>query len=303
MTDSLVSLLLPTRARPALALRLFDSIQERTRHLDRVEVVLYVDEDDLPSHSLNHDAFKVKVIIGPRLSMGGYNTACLANADGQIIILINDDMVIRTSGWDEVVRGMDSRFPDKIYLAYGNDLFKGEKLCSFPILSRRTCEVLVEPFPDAYRGAFIDYHLLDIFKRVQHAGYHRICYLEHLIFEHMHYRTGKAQFDATYQKRDRFADDPVFLSLRDLRSAAARRLCAHIENKLPETADPGITEPVSPRPLIVPPPESRTSMLRDRELPFRWRSFLFFWFCGRYLASRWYRAVGARGSPPGLGNG
>jgi hypothetical protein len=215
---------------------------------------------------------------------------------GQIVILVNDDMVIRTHGWDDVVRAMDSRFPDKIYLAYGNDLFKGKKLCSFPILSRRTCEILQEPFPEAYRGAFIDYHLLDIFKRLERGGHRRICYLEHLIFEHLHYRTGKAEFDATYRERDRFADDPVFLSLRELRSAGAKRLRAIIENGAVDMSSHRIPEPVSPsvfRPLW----KCCRVILGDHELPWRWRAFLAYWFLGRFLASHWFRARHGRPAP------
>ena len=119
-----ISLLLPTRGRPALVERLFRSIVETTSHLDQVEVVLYVDEDDAGSHYLASEQVSVTRIIGPRMSMGEYNTACLARARGDIIILANDDMVIRTSGWDGRIAQIDAEFADKIYLAYCNDCFK-----------------------------------------------------------------------------------------------------------------------------------------------------------------------------------
>lgn len=74
-------------------------------------------------------------------------------------------MVIRTQGWDEKIRSVHEQFGGGIYLAYGNDLFKGGKLCTFHILSRSTCDLLGEPYQAAYCGAFIDYHLFDVFKR------------------------------------------------------------------------------------------------------------------------------------------
>ena len=302
MPVPLISMLLPTRGRPDLVLRLFESIRRHTRHLDRVEVVLYADEDDVGSHGLNDTALRVKATVGPQLTMGGYNTACLANAEGQIVILVNDDMVVQTDGWDVMVRELDDRFPDRIYLGYGNDLFKGRKLCSFPILSRTACEILGEPFPRAYQGAFIDYHLLDIFKRLERGGHSRICYLERLIFEHRHYRTGKAEFDATYQRRDRFADDPVFLALRDSRSAAAARLRAHVEGKPMNGTHARFVAPSGARSPTIALAGHCSAILRDDELPFRWRGFLFAWFCARSLASRWYRARGGRGSPARPGN-
>ena len=120
----LISLLLPTRGRPALVNRLFSSIAETTSRLDQVEVILYVDEDDTGSRDLDCTDFRVIRIFGPALTMGGYNSACLQRARGDVLILANDDMVIRTPGWDDRIRAMHAEFEDHIYLGYANDLFK-----------------------------------------------------------------------------------------------------------------------------------------------------------------------------------
>jgi hypothetical protein len=287
----MISLVLPTRGRPALVARLFDSIAEKTRDLRGIEVVAYVDDDDTGSIGISETRFALTKIVGPRLTMGGYNTACLQRSKGSIIVLINDDMVVRTTHWDDLVRELDNRFEDKVYLGYGNDLFKGARLCTFPILSRRTCAVLGEPFPIAYKGAFIDYHLLDIFKRIAHAGYARICYLENLVFEHLHYRTGKASFDETYQKRGRYDDDPVFFRLRDSRSAGASALLGNIRGARAEPPAPygGFEAPDN---VLSAALAYGRRLLLDAELPLRWRGFLYAWFVGRFLASRGY--FGAR---------
>lgn len=285
--SAVISLVLPTRGRPSLVTRLFNSIAEQTRDASSIEVIAYIDDDDTGSFDITETRFPFKKIIGPRLSMGGYNSACLEASAGSIVVLINDDMVVRTRHWDDLIRGLDNRFTDKVYLGYGNDLFKGAKLCTFPILSRQTCNLLVEPFPRSYKGAFIDYHLLDIFKRIEHAGHARICYLENLVFEHLHYRTGKASFDETYQKRGRYDDDPVFFQLRNARSTGAERLLRSIDNSLSlsrrDTKE--FTAPAS-----VPGALARFAdrLFLDDELPIRWRLFLYIWFVGRYLASRGY---------------
>ena len=88
--------------------------------------------------------------------------------------------------------------------------------------------MLGRPFPHEYRGAFIDYHLLDIFKRLERNGHQRLVYLEDVVFEHMHYRTGKGDYDEIYRKRRRFGDDETFLRLRNERSLAAQRLLSAI---------------------------------------------------------------------------
>lgn len=286
MTTPAISLLLPTRGRPVLAERFFQSVDEMTAHLGRVEIILYIDDDDTGSHHLDYPGLHITKIIGPRLTMGEYNTACLEKATGDIIVLVNDDMVIRTPGWDDMIVEMDAGFPDKIYLAYGNDLFKKGDLCTFPILSRRTCELLVEPYPDAYQGAFIDVHLFDIFKRLQHAGFNRMRYLDNVVFEHLHYRTGKAVCDETYKRRGRFEDDPTFIAMAGARSSGAKRLLNELldeplpafqHTKCQEYFPPGVCSAVR---------YFSKQLLFDRELPLRWRGFLWYWFIGRYLARR-----------------
>jgi hypothetical protein len=281
-----ISLLLPTRGRPALVRRLFASMARMTARPERVEVILYVDEDDVGSHDLDSTDFRTVRIIGPRLSMGDYNSACLKQARGDIIILANDDMVIRTPGWDEKIAAMHARIADGVYLAYPNDLFKGSRLATFPILSRRCCDLLGEPYPSAYRGAFIDAHLLDAFKRLQRAGYDRIEYLGDVVFEHLHYRTGKAPYDETYRRRGRFGDDFTFIALCETRSRAARRLLSAIRGEAVPALERADCEAYVPTGVFTAVACFARRLLFDTELPLRWRGFLFYWFVGRYLAGR-----------------
>jgi hypothetical protein len=273
--NALISLLLPTRGRPELLRRFLESVLARSERPERVEVVIYADADDPSSHGFKVEGLEVRTIVGPRASMGDYNTACFNASRGDVIVLANDDVVIQTRGWDRKLREMHAAMQDRVYLAYPNDLFKGRGLSAFPILSRTACQLLGEPFPRAYRGAFIDYHLLDVFKRLERHGHPRLIYLEDVVFEHMHYRTGKGDFDEIYGKRDRFGDDDTFLRMRDERNAAAQRLLAAIEGaaaRRPQTAS-----------APTPPELLRVSLL-DPELPASWRLRLYAWFLARHLA-------------------
>jgi len=255
--------------------------------LDQVEVVLYVDEDDTSSHDLDSKDFRVVRIVGPALSMGGYNSACFEKAQGDVLILANDDMVIRTPGWDDRIRAMHAEFEDHIYLGYANDLFKKSRFCTFPIMSRRTCELLADPYPAAYRRAFIDVHLFDIFKRLQHVGFDRIRYYDDLVFEHLHYRTGKAPYDETYgyARSGRFADDPTFIALTAIRSIAASRLISAIRNEPVAASGNTTLQDEVPASIVSAVRLFSRRFLLDGELPYRWRIFLWYWFIGRYLAA------------------
>lgn len=286
--STLISLLMPTRGRPEHAKRFLRSAAEHAESSQDVEVVIYADTDDPASHSISSATLRTQVVVGPRVSMGQCNTACLEASSGAVVLLTNDDVVVHTHGWDRRIRELHESVDDGIYLAYPNDLLKGHRLCTFPILSRRTCELLREPFPREYRGAFIDYHLLDIFKRLQARGRSRLFYLGDVVFEHMHYRVGKGKHDATYRDRGRFVDDATFLSLRDRRELAAQRLLGCVE---PRNAEAGLS-----RALIDPDPSlSRhqgmfialcKDVLFDPGLPLQWRMYLWFWFIGRMLAAR-----------------
>ena len=220
--------------------------------------------------------------------MGGYNSACLQIARGDVIILANDDMVIRTKGWDDRIRSINAEFEDQVYLCYPNDLYKKSRFCTFPIMSRVTCELLADPYPSAYRRAFIDVHLFDIFKRLQHAGFDRIRYCHDLLFEHLHYRAGKAPIDETYRsaRNGRFADDPTFISLTATRSEAAARLICAIRK---EPVVSGVYVNCQGEALAEIPSAVclfSSTFLLDGELPYRWRFFLWYWFIGRYLAGK-----------------
>jgi hypothetical protein len=279
---------MPTRARPIFAGRCIKSVVTQTTHLARVEIIVYVDDDDIGSHHIGSEEVSVRCIMGARASMGYYNSACYAAARGDIIILVNDDMVIGTRGWDTKIIELDASIPDKIYLAYGNDLLKKGRVCTFPILSRRVCELLIDPYPKEYQGAFIDYHVFDIFKRLQHAGFDRIHYMDDVVFEHLHYRTGKAPFDETYAKRGRFVDDPTFLALINSRKKSADRLLGVLrggESQVLYSHERGALEKV-PETLLKAIAAFTRDLLFDRGLPLRWRCYLWVWFIGRYMAGR-----------------
>ncbi|MCP3391892.1 glycosyltransferase family 2 protein [Bradyrhizobium sp. CCGB12] len=281
-----ISLLLPTRGRPTLVERFLRSVVAESTHPELIEIILCVDDDDTGSHGITFSQLSLRTVIVPRQTMGAYNSICFQHATGDITIAVNDDIVVRTKGWDDKVRELDARYPDGIYLAYGNDLLKGARLCTFPILSRRAWLPPAVPYPVEYKGAFIDVHLMDIFKRLQKRGHQRIMYEEDLVFEHLHYRNHPEALDATYTDRSRFGDDLTFIALREARRLEADRLDALIANTALASAP-------SPRRAGCPSPGLFSiislclrSFLFDSDLPIKWRAYLFAWLVTRYYFSR-----------------
>jgi GT2 family glycosyltransferase len=223
------SLLLPTRGRPQQVARLLDSLARTARAPQRVEVVLYLDDDDIPSHDIDHPVLRVVKRVGlPAQAMGVMLGTCYAASSGRYVMLLNDDAVCRTSGWDEAVRSAFARFPDGIALVYGNDLDQGQHVPTFPILSRRVCEILGEVCPRDYLNLHVESHLLDIFRRLAKLGHDRIVYLDSVVFEHLHHSIGKSMADATSVKRDQGRDTQLYFELADVRQDMAHRLARHI---------------------------------------------------------------------------
>jgi hypothetical protein len=283
-----ISLLLPTRGRQHLLRRLFDSLAMHTARLEDLEVILYLDDDDESGHDIGDDRFSLKKIIGPRSSMGAYNTLCLGRASGDLIMLMNDDVIVRTFAWDRMVTELARTVSDGIFLAYPNDLHIGKRMCTFPICTKKACEVLLKPYPEEYKTYFIDWHVFDIFKRLRAMGHARIFYLEDVIFEHCHYMAGKAELDATYGVKDYYQDDWTFLTLRPWRQRMAERLAASIAGK----PIPVLQALSAARPR---PDKTWSVMLRyvqeflgDPVLPIGERVRLFIWLTGRYVRYRKY---------------
>ncbi len=229
----LISLLLPTRKRVHLVRRLLKSLEDTVSTLDNVEVILYVDEDDTESQAISHPSIRLKRIVGtPGTTMGTIFNESFGHAEGRYIMLLNDDMVFRTRNWDLRVISAFEGFKDDIGFVYGNDLDQGKAVPTFPILSRRVCEIMGEVCPPEYRNLHIESHLIDIFKELERLGYKRIVYLDDVIFEHLHHVVGKAEMDETYRgKKDPLMDERLFVSLSERRKAIAKTLALYIEGK------------------------------------------------------------------------
>lgn len=211
--------------------RLLDSIADASERPDQLEVVFRVDADDPSSHALWHPRLATVLVAGPPGEpMGRMFRACYEASRGRLLMLMNDDAVVRTRRWDTFVLGAFDRFPDGIALVWGNDLDQGRRVPTFPILPRIVAELLGGVCPEEYRHFHIESHLHDVFRRLAAAGYERRVYLEDVVFEHEHYLLGKAARDATYRRYQYLGvDEQVYFELAAYRRRCADVLRAHID--------------------------------------------------------------------------
>jgi len=222
------SLLLPTRGRTEGLARLLGSIVETTRVPERLEVVLYVDEDDAESIDFAFGDLPTIKHVGCKTSMGGMIATCYRRSGRENVFLLNDDVVFRTDGWDEAVCAALGEFDDGVALLYGNDLHQGRRLPTFPILPRVACELLGGPAPADYFRSHIDAHLLDVFEQLRRRGHDRIRYLPGAVFEHLHPEAGKAAASAAAPDVRAADDEITWFAWAEGRQYAAWRLARHI---------------------------------------------------------------------------
>ncbi|MBX9579282.1 MAG: glycosyltransferase, partial [Gemmataceae bacterium] len=185
MSRPTFSLIVPTRGRPAQLRRLLASVAATAARPAEVEVVLVVDDDDPSSHGVRNPDLVVRTISGPPgRTMGTLNAAGYAASTGDHVMLLNDDVVIRTRGWDRVALRQLRRFPDGVALVHVNDTLMRDYLCTFPLVPRRFCILAGGICPTGYASYRIDDHIEDTFNMLAVLGVRRSVYLPDVIFEH-----------------------------------------------------------------------------------------------------------------------
>lgn len=222
---------MPTRKRLARAQAFLQTIVETAKDLTQIEVIVAIDNDDTASQFLRspHSDLTLLQVRGPQDTMGALNTRCLKKATGDLIMLVNDDILIRSQNWDYEFIKATKKLPDGIFLMHTKDGYKDQSFPLFPILSKIGCKLLQDPYPNAYCGDCIDSHIFDIFLRLKDLGHNRIIYLSEVLFEHMHFSIGKAPIDEIYKKRSRTKGNQTFYSLWKQREQSAVFLAQVIE--------------------------------------------------------------------------
>ena len=125
-------------------------------------------------------------MVTPGQTMGRLNLAGYRVAQGRYLMLLNDDVVVRTAGWDaQLAQRLFERYSDGIVLAHVNDLIFRDRLCTFPVLTREFCELAGGVCRPEYRRYWIDDHIHHVFDLIHLLGYTRRIFLPDVIFEHL----------------------------------------------------------------------------------------------------------------------
>ena len=219
----MITLLLPTRARPANVRRLLTSIDD-TADGD-VAVYLYVDDDDPTRDEVTKLAHEwgAITIVGERVVLSEMWNRCWREAEPEVAMQCGDDIVFRSSGWDARVLATFDEHPDRIAFVHGNDGFQYDRIGTHGFLHRRWVETVGYFVPPYFSSDYNDLWLSEV---ADALGRRR--YLPDVVTEHMHPVAGKGSWDQTHEerlarhRRDRV--DDLYRRLAPERAADVARL-------------------------------------------------------------------------------
>ncbi|MEP0872333.1 FkbM family methyltransferase [Trichocoleus desertorum AS-A10] len=249
-----ISLLCPTRGRPDKALRLVLSVLKTAHHPERVEVLFYVDTDDstkldyveqLKAHKTELNRLKqCFLMVNEPIGVSKAWNALATASQGDLLVMAADDQIYNDAGWDTRLDQETAKFPDEIFCMWFNEGHWGEKLCTFPIVSRKWCLTLGYFITGIFECLYDDLWIMDIAKRVG-----RLHYIPDVLTEHLHWGYGKAEIDSTYEFKQVDSqgnlkpavrrDMDLFGRTAPYREADARRIAAVMHG--PVTLQPGLS--------------------------------------------------------------
>lgn len=112
-----ITVLVPTRGRVELLRKMMDSFL--VTNDGHANLVLRADDDDITTIDYLKERGGGKLVVGPMhqgyRSMGHFFNEMLLVAEGDILMIGNDDMVFSTSGWPSKILTIANQFEDGLF--------------------------------------------------------------------------------------------------------------------------------------------------------------------------------------------
>lgn len=146
-----ISVLLPTRARPAKLIKVFECFQAATENKHLVDVWLYVDDDDeiTLEYIKTNEWQKYDIEINWHISKSTKSMGEMLNQLWQscttnpgIYFPFCDDYIIETPKWDSILRDFIARYQDGIMLGFLVDPLHASYQVTIPVPSAQWLNVL-----------------------------------------------------------------------------------------------------------------------------------------------------------------
>lgn len=171
-----VSLLCPTRNRPEMFGAMLESAH-RTAD-GRYDLLAYVDNDD-PSRDEYKRLFPgTKILIGPSTITPVIYNLLASKAKGSLLMLMGDDCVFQTKGWDTKMLEAAEQWPDRIGIVSTHDGREDNSHGHFAF-GRGWYEALGYLLPPVFRHWATNMFSIDVAARL-----HRLVWLGDVVLKH-----------------------------------------------------------------------------------------------------------------------
>ena len=100
---NMITLCVPSRGRPTLAKRFYDSVIATCKDIKNVEVRFYLNEDDPCLNDYLKNISKANIWVGPHQSTSFSWNRLALKAKHDIVCLMGDDVQIKTKNWDQKI--------------------------------------------------------------------------------------------------------------------------------------------------------------------------------------------------------
>ena len=164
-----IGVLCPTKGRPLLAKRMYESVMDTTTD---AEVFFYVLKEEAETYRLPN------MIVGAQVPLVWKFNVLAETFPHPLMTFMTDDVTCETQGWDERIKAEFERYPDRLACVCGHD-GRDDKSRTFWTVSREWCSLLGYFFPPFFIGFHADTWVESLARK---AG--RLVYLPELMFRH-----------------------------------------------------------------------------------------------------------------------
>ncbi|MEK9677873.1 MAG: hypothetical protein VW169_05710 [Rhodospirillaceae bacterium] len=176
MTTNRISILCPTRGNPEFVELQLQNMADTIAEPSRFTIFYYVDNNDPTIKEYQFALHKMEAKVGKTLqfeivSGDPIGTPKAINliaemAEADVYMLIADDMIYETEGWDRAVDQVAADYPDGVFNAWFDDNVFGDRLSWYPILGRTWYKTLNYIAPVIFEHYAVDHWMHTLGKAV-----------------------------------------------------------------------------------------------------------------------------------------
>jgi len=200
---------LPSRGRPKKMIKALTRAIAKAEDNSKIHYLLTLDQDDPTTQGEVFDTiikgFPASIQVERARSSSKIH-ACnrdmsKAPKEWDILLLLSDDMICQTKGWDTILRKeMQANYSDLDGVLWFNDGYIGEKLNTLCILGRKYFERFNYIYHPSYKSLWCDNEFMEVANKLN-----KQTYFEQILFKHEHPAwNGDIENDPLYRRNEAF---------------------------------------------------------------------------------------------------